>query len=62
MINDILMVIHGVLLWVVFSFWCVLTFIPVEPQYQTKGMVWLWWTTTICTGILAVTFYVFQMR
>lgn len=59
---DLLMIIHGVALWIVFSFWCVLTFIPVGPEYQTRGMVWLWWITTILSGVLASTFYVLQTR
>jgi len=59
---DILMIIHGVVLWIVLSFWCVLTFIPVSPEYQTRGMVWLWWITTVLVGVLASTFYVLQMR
>lgn len=62
MIHDILMVVHGVLLWIVFSFWCILTFVPVEREYNTKYAIGFWWFTTTLTGVLATTFYVFQMR
>jgi len=61
MLADLLMIIHGVALWIVFSFWLVLTWSPTEPEDQPT-MVWVWWTVTILVGTLASTFYVLQMR
>jgi len=61
MLQDLLMMAHFVALWIALSFWCVLTWATVPYEDQDAAAV-LWWITTILTGVLAGTFYVFQMR
>ncbi len=57
-LRDAAMVAHAIACWIVFSFWCLIT---VMPSWDRNNAKW-WWATTILTGTLFATFYVFQLR